>query len=75
MSNFKDQPSSIFFEADTKHDLCLCGESKKFPMCDGSHRGIDKKPFKFTLTKAEEINVCQCGKSKRLPHCDGSHFQ
>jgi len=62
------------FEADIKYALCLCGLSKKFPLCDGSHRTTGKKPFKFTLTKAKEINVCQCAKSKRLPYCDGSHL-
>jgi len=75
MPHFKDQPLSMTFEADKKHALCLCGESNKFPLCDGRHKTIDKKPFKFTLTKAEEIHVCQCGKSKKLPHCDGSHLQ
>ena len=75
MSSFKNQPQNIFFEADTKYALCLCGDSKIFPKCDGSHRGTEKKPFKFTLSKAEEINVCQCGKSRTLPHCDGSHLK
>ena len=65
----------MLFEADTKHALCLCGQSKKFPLCDGNHKSTDKKPFKFTLTKDEEINVCQCGRLKKLPHCDGSHFK
>ena len=75
MSYFKNQPQAIFFNADIKHALCLCGKSIKFPKCDGSHKGTRKKPYKFTLSKAEEINVCQCGKSKNLPHCDGSHLK
>jgi len=74
-SYFKKQALEISFEAGIKHALCLCGQSQKFPLCDGSHKGTDKKPYKFTLTKAEKINVCQCAKSKKLPHCDGSHLQ
>ena len=74
MSNFKNEPLSVFLEANTRYALCLCGNSKAFPMCDGSHRGSDKKPCKFTLEKSSEINLCQCGKSKKLPYCDGSHL-
>lgn len=64
----------MFFEADVTHALCICGESKQFPLCDGNHKRIGKKPYKFTLRKAEEIDVCQCGRSKKLPYCDGSHL-
>lgn len=43
-------------------------------MCDGAHRGTDKKPIKFYVEKDEEVNLCQCSRSKRLPYCDGSHL-
>ena len=75
MSNFKNGPLSMHFKPHIKYALCLCGESKTFPMCDATHKKGEKKPYKFTLDKEETINLCQCGKSKVLPHCDGSHFK
>lgn len=74
MYNFKDEPLSIFLEANTRYALCLCGNSNTFPMCDGSHKATDKKPMKFSLEKEAEVTLCQCGKSKILPYCDGSHL-
>ncbi len=73
MSVFKNQPLKIFLKAEVKHAYCACSQSKKFPMCDGSHRGSDKKPIKFFLEEDKEVFLCQCGKSKQLPYCDGSH--
>ncbi|MDF1881179.1 CDGSH iron-sulfur domain-containing protein [Sulfurimonas sp. MAG313] len=75
MSNFLNRPISIQLKPHHKYALCLCGESKKFPMCDGSHRSGNKKPYKFILEKEETLNLCQCSKSKTLPHCDGSHLK
>ena len=70
---FKNEPLRTFLKADVKHAFCTCANSESFPMCDGTHRGTDKKPIKFFLEKDSSVLLCQCGKSEQLPYCDGSH--
>ncbi len=73
MSVYKNRPLKVFLKADVKHAYCTCAQSNNFPLCNGSHKGSDKKPIKFFLEEDKEVFLCQCGKSKQLPYCDGSH--
>lgn len=34
---------------DKTYRWCSCGQSIKQPFCDGSHKGTDFKPYKFTV--------------------------
>lgn len=52
---------------------CACGKSKIQPLCDGSHKGSDFEPFKFTVTEKKTVSLCGCKKTKKPPFCDGSH--
>ncbi len=52
---------------------CSCGQSKKQPFCDGSHKGSDFAPKKFTVEQKEKVWLCGCKQSKNAPHCDGAH--
>lgn len=52
---------------------CACGLSKKQPFCDGSHKGGEFTPSKFTVTKAEKLALCGCKRTKSPPFCDGTH--
>ena len=52
---------------------CACGQSKKQPFCDGSHKGTEFTPLKFTVTAAEKKFLCGCKASKNKPFCDGTH--
>lgn len=52
---------------------CACGLSKKQPFCDGSHKGTDLTPLKFTVATAEKKFLCGCKASKNKPFCDGTH--
>jgi CDGSH iron-sulfur domain-containing protein 3 len=52
---------------------CACGGSKKQPFCDGSHKGTDFTPVKFSLWQDEKKALCGCKRSDRKPYCDGTH--
>lgn len=52
---------------------CACGKSAKQPFCDGSHKGSEFSPVKFTVEKTEKIFLCGCKNSKNSPRCDGTH--
>ena len=53
--------------------FCTCGRSKEQPFCDGSHKGTDFSPLKFTLEEGRKVGLCGCKHSKNPPFCDGSH--
>ncbi|MBX2842328.1 MAG: CDGSH iron-sulfur domain-containing protein [Flammeovirgaceae bacterium] len=52
---------------------CACGESKKQPYCDGSHKGTDFTPVKETIESKKRVAWCGCKHSNKAPFCDGSH--
>jgi len=49
--------------------FCVCGESKKFPFCDGAHRafnaahGTSYRPRVIKAAASGEVYLCQCGHS------------
>ena len=49
-------PYAVELEAGD-HYWCSCGLSKKQPFCDGSHKGSEFTPVKFTLDKKETKNI------------------
>lgn len=58
-----------------EHHWCSCGKSSNQPFCDGSHRGTEFTPVKFTVDKAQESYLCLCKHTKNPPFCDGTHAQ
>lgn len=53
---------------------CACGRSLKQPFCDGSHRGTDFQPIRFSVSKRSgTLWLCGCKHSASPPFCDGRH--
>ena len=52
---------------------CACGLSKRQPFCDGSHKGSEFAPVKFTNAEAQKVWLCGCKHTAGAPFCDGSH--
>lgn len=52
---------------------CSCGKSQKQPFCDGSHKGSEFSPLKFTVLERDFVVLCGCKQTADAPFCDGSH--
>jgi CDGSH-type Zn-finger protein len=66
-------PYPVDVEAGKTYYWCACGQSKKQPFCDGSHKNTDIAPVARTAEKAGKSYFCGCKLSKTEPLCDGSH--
>ena len=67
------KPKPVELKAGETVWWCTCGRSKSQPFCDGSHKGSDFTPLKFTAEKDDKFFFCQCKLSGNPPLCDGSH--
>lgn len=66
-------PVKVELEDGKDYYWCRCGRSKSQPFCDGSHKGTDITPQKFTADKTGATPLCQCKATGNAPFCDGSH--
>lgn len=66
-------PIKIDLEKGQDYYWCSCGRSKSQPFCDGSHKGLDIGPTKFTAEETGAAFLCQCKASSSKPFCDGTH--
>ena len=63
----------IEVEAGKSYFWCSCGRSASQPFCDGSHKGTDFSPVKFTADESKIIFFCGCKHTENPPLCDGTH--
>lgn len=66
-------PFPVAVEAGQDYWWCACGNSKKQPFCDGSHKGGPFTPVKYSATQSQTVYFCGCKASAGQPLCDGSH--
>jgi len=64
---------AVEVEKDKSYYWCSCGKSAKQPFCDGSHKGSDFTPVKFTTKESKKVFFCGCKATGKSPLCDGSH--
>ena len=67
------RPLPVNVEAGKSYWWCTCGRSKSQPFCDGSHKGTEFAPVKFTNAEAQKVWLCGCKHTAGAPFCDGSH--
>ncbi len=68
-------PYVFGYQAGQKYAYCMCKQSARFPICDGTHRTLTcgTTPIKIVPDEARSVAWCACGTSKTKPYCDGSH--
>lgn len=70
-----DIPYAVEVESGKNYFWCSCGKSDTQPFCDGSHKGSEFTPVKFTATESCKVFFCGCKSTRTKPVCDGSHNQ
>jgi CDGSH iron-sulfur domain-containing protein 3 len=68
-----DGPIAIEVEKDKSYYWCACGQSKKQPFCDGSHKGTEFNPIAYKDEETKKMFFCACKQTNNQPFCDGSH--
>lgn len=66
-------PFAVEVEAGKDYYWCSCGLSKSQPFCDGSHKGSEFVPTKFSADATKTVYFCGCKHSANGALCDGSH--
>jgi len=66
-------PFAVDVEQGKEYYWCACGLSKSQPFCDGSHKGSEFVPSKFTAEESKTVYFCGCKQSKNGVLCDGTH--
>ncbi len=56
-----------------KYAWCACGNSKKQPYCDGSHKGTGFTPIVMEIKEKKKVAWCGCKHTHNKPFCDGTH--
>ena len=68
-------PFAVAVEKGKDYFWCACGNSKEQPFCDGSHKGSEFTPVKYSAAESSTVYFCGCKATANQPLRDGSHKQ
>ena len=68
-----DTPYAVRVTEGQTYFWCACGQSKRQPFCDGSHKGSVFTPVKYIAAETGQVFFCGCKATGSPPLCDGSH--
>jgi CDGSH-type Zn-finger protein len=66
-------PFLVNVEAGKTYWWCACGQSRKQPFCDSSHKGGPFSPIEYKAMTAAKLAFCGCKRTGGKPLCDGTH--
>jgi CDGSH iron-sulfur domain-containing protein 3 len=66
-------PIAVDVEVGKSYWWCTCGNSKKQPFCDGTHKGGPFTPMEYKAESSAKVWLCACKQTSKKPLCDGTH--
>ena len=66
-------PYPINVEEGKSYYWCQCGQSKKQPFCDGSHKGTSFSPALYKATKTKKMFFCGYKSTSNQSFYDDTH--
>lgn len=66
-------PYGVEVEAGKTYWWCACGQSKRQPFCDGSHKTTSFTPVEYKAEASRTVWFCGCKHTSKAPLCDGTH--
>ena len=69
MSNEEKKFTKLDVVSGKSYFICQCGQSAKYPLCDGSHKNTSFSPEKFVASENTSVSVCGCNDLKTVV-CD-----
>ena len=69
MSNKEKKFTKLDVVSGKSYFICQCGQSAKYPLCDGSHKNTYFSPEKFVASVNTSVSICGCNDFKTVV-CD-----
>ena len=69
MSNAEKKFTKLDVVSGKSYFICQCGQSAKYPLCDGSHKNTSYSPEKYIASANTSVSVCGCNDLKTVV-CD-----
>ena len=69
MSNEEKKFTKLDVVSGKSYFICQCGQSAKYPLCDGSHKNTSFSPEKFVASADTSVSICGCNDLKTVV-CD-----